>query len=83
MINMFQSIGKGAISMFISMFRQVVVVLPVAYLIGRIVGINGVWWCYPIAELITISCFIPIEFNTLKKAFEYGDSAKIIETLSK
>ena len=45
----FQGVGNGKYSLYISMLRQVVIVLPVAYLFSKI-GLSWVWWAYPIAE---------------------------------
>lgn len=45
----FQAIGRGFYSMLISMLRQLIVILPVAYLLSQI-GLPQVWYAFPIAE---------------------------------
>ena len=51
----FQAVGKGIYSMIISICRQLVVLLPVAWLIARLTNdVYAVWWCFPIAEFITL-----------------------------
>lgn len=50
----FQSLGNGVYSMVISIARQLVVILPVAYLLGRLGGLQAVWWAFPIAELVSL-----------------------------
>ncbi|MBC8571068.1 MATE family efflux transporter [Oscillospiraceae bacterium NSJ-54] len=47
----FQAIGNGFISLLISLLRQLVLILPAAYLLAKIVGtVVAVWWAFPIAE---------------------------------
>ena len=51
----FQAIGKGTYSMVLSICRQLVVLLPVAWLLARITGsVYAVWWCFPISELVSL-----------------------------
>lgn len=50
----FQALGNGVLSMIVSIARQLVVLLPVAYLLSRVGGLNAVWWAFPIAELVSV-----------------------------
>ena len=51
----FQAVGKGTYSMIISICRQLVILLPVAWLIARLTNnVYAVWWCFPIAELVAL-----------------------------
>ena len=51
----FQAVGKGTYSMIISICRQLVILLPVAWVIARLTGdVKAVWWCFPIAELVAL-----------------------------
>lgn len=50
----FQSLGNGLLSMFISVARQLVVLLPVSYLLAKSGSVNLVWWAFPIAEIVAI-----------------------------
>ena len=51
----FQAVGKGTYSMIISICRQLVILLPVAWLIARLTGdVYAVWWCFPIAEIAAL-----------------------------
>lgn len=45
-----QAMGYSYKSLIISLIRQVVVLLPAAYLLSNIAGLNGIWWAFPIAE---------------------------------
>lgn len=52
---LFQAIGKGAYSMYISLARQLVVLVPIAWLLAHFVGkVMAVWWAFPIAEVFTV-----------------------------
>ena len=50
----FQSFGYSLFSMFISIGRQLVTLLPVAYLLSLTGDVNNVWWAYPIAEFVCV-----------------------------
>ena len=51
----FQAVGKGVYSMIMSICRQLVILLPVAWLIARLTGdVKAVWWCFPAAELAAL-----------------------------
>ena len=53
--SVFQAFGKGMISMVISLMRQLVVLLPAAYLLAQTGNVNNVWWAYPLAELMSVA----------------------------
>ena len=51
----FQAVGKGVYSMIMSICRQLVVLLPVAWIIAWLTGdVFAVWWCFPIAEIAAL-----------------------------
>jgi putative MATE family efflux protein len=50
----FQSLFASHLSMIVSVTRQLVVLLPVAWLLARIGGLNLVWWSFPIAEIASV-----------------------------
>ena len=51
---LFQAIGKGSYSLYISLLRQLVIIIPLAYLLSSVWGLVGVWISFPIAELVSI-----------------------------
>ena len=56
---LFQAIGKGTYSLTISLMRQLLVVLPAAWLLARLTGrVNAVWWELPIAEGVSLCASI-------------------------
>lgn len=60
--SVFQALGNGVYSMVVSVMRQLVVLLPVAYLLSKLGEINYVWWAFPIAEIfsLTFSAFFMV-----------------------
>ena len=57
--NMFQAMGHGTYSMIISLMRQLVILIPSAWLLAKLTGQVGyVWWAFPIAELISLGAII-------------------------
>lgn len=48
----FQALGKGTFSLIISLIRQLIVILPLSYLLSRMMGMKGVWVAFPIAEIV-------------------------------
>lgn len=51
----FQAVGRGTYSMIMSLCRQLLVLLPVAWLIARLTrNVFAVWWCFPISEAVSL-----------------------------
>lgn len=61
----FQSLGNGVYSLIVSVARQLVVLLPVAYILAKIGGLTLIWWCFPIAEVMSliVTTFFLIRIN--------------------
>ena len=53
--SVFQALGNGVYSMVVSIARQLVVLLPVAFLLSKLGNVNYVWWAFPIAELMSLA----------------------------
>lgn len=51
----FQALGKGMYSLIMSVSRQLVVLLPTAYLLGKYISLNAVWLSFPIAEVASVT----------------------------
>ena len=70
----FVGLGKSKRAVFFSMFRKVVIVVPLILLLPRlpIFGVNGVFWAEPISDFIGgAACFITMYFTVYRKL---GDS---------
>lgn len=53
-ISVMQALGHGVISLIISMMRQLVVLLPAAFLFSKIWGLNAVWIAFPLSECVSL-----------------------------
>ena len=49
----FQALNHGVFSMIVSVVRQLAVLLPTAFLLSKTLGLDAVWWSFPIAELVS------------------------------
>lgn len=65
----FQAVGKGFTSMIISFLRQIIVLLPVAYILGKIGGLNLIWYAFPISESISFILLIILAKKVFSKIF--------------
>lgn len=52
--SVFQALGKGSYSMIVSICRQMLVLLPMAYLLSLSGVLEYVWWSYNIAEAVSV-----------------------------
>ncbi len=52
--SVFQALGNGVYSLVVSVARQLVVLLPVAFLLSKLGGLHAVWWAFPIAEVMSL-----------------------------
>ncbi len=52
--SLLQALGNGVLSLIISVVRQLVVLLPTAYLLSKLCDLNFVWWAFPIAEISAV-----------------------------
>jgi len=60
--NYFQSIGKAKISLFLTLLRQVIVLLPLLWILPMFWGIDGIWFASPISDFIS-TCVVFIFFR--------------------
>ena len=51
----FQALGTGLYATIVSLARQLLVLLPVAYLLSLSGRLELVWWSFPIAEMASIT----------------------------
>ena len=50
--NFFQSIGMAKISIFLSISRQMIYLLPLLVILPPLMGVDGVWWALPISDAL-------------------------------
>ncbi len=70
--SMFQALGNGILSMIVSIARQLVVLLPVAFLLSLTGNVNLIWLSFPIAEIASL---------VLSSIFLYRIYKKVIKPL--
>ena len=49
---LFEALGCGKKSLLISLIRQIVIIIPLGFILSRIWGPVGIWVCFPIAEFL-------------------------------
>ncbi len=54
--SVFQALGNGVLSLIVSVARQLVVLVPAAYILAYLGGVNAVWWSFPLAECMSVIC---------------------------
>ena len=52
--SMFQALGHGMMSLYMSVVRQLVVLLPAAFILSKVGGLNSVWIAFPVAEISSV-----------------------------
>ena len=62
-----EGLGKGTPSLLISLFRYVVVIIPIAFLLSRLFGAVGVWNAFWITEAITAIISICIYYKSITR----------------
>ncbi len=63
----FQALGNGIYSLIVSVARQLVVLIPVAYVLSKIGGLDLIWWAFPIAEVISLGVSAYLLFRIYRK----------------
>ena len=63
----FQALGNGIYSTIVSLCRQLVVLLPAAYLLSLTGQVNAVWWAFPVAELMSLTATTILFIRIYKK----------------
>lgn len=65
----FQALGNGLYSLAVSFGRQLVVLLPAAYLLSLTGNIHAVWWSFPIAEVASLALPLTFMYKINQKIF--------------
>ena len=70
----FQALGNGIYATIVSLCRQMLVLLPAAYLLSLTGEVTNVWWAYPVAEImslvVTLFFFLRIYRQKIKPMIE-------------
>ena len=76
--NYFQSIGKVKISMFLSLLRQVIILIPCMLIIPVFKGLDGVWIAGATSDLLSVMVTLIVFAKVSKKVKENNNKEKII-----
>ncbi len=63
----FEALGKGVHSLVVSLLRQLVIIPPLATVLSRVWGLNGVWAAFPVAECLAALAAVLLYRNMMKK----------------
>ena len=76
-----QALGKSIYSLFLSIGRQLVVLIPAAYLLSLSGNVDLVWWSFPIAEVMSVILAAVFLARVMKRSFSEENTG--IPTLKK
>lgn len=72
---LFQAVGKGIRSMLMSIMRQLIVILPVAFLLAKI-DLSILWYAFPISEIFALAAALLFFRDLVKHDFKKLDSVE-------
>ena len=76
----YQGLGKSQYSMYVSMTRQLIVLIPVAYLLSLSGNMDAVWFSFPIAEVASLALSILLMLRLYRKKIRPLSAEKTAET---
>ena len=72
-INMLQSINCPISSLLMSLSRQLIFLIPSAFLFEYLWQQSGIWFCYPVAEVLSVLVYLPFAIRDYRKQFAYKE----------
>lgn len=75
--NYFQSIGRVKISIFLSLLRQVIVLIPCLIIIPKFIGLTGVWTAGAVSDFLSVIVTITVLIKTSQDLKECKDVKNI------
>jgi len=76
--NYFQSIGKVKISMFLSLLRQVIILVPCLIIIPIFMGLDGVWVAGAVSDFLSVIITITVFLKVSKEAVKVKEQKRVI-----
>ena len=74
--SVFQALGHGFLSLAVSVLRQLIILLPAAFILAKVGGLGACWWAFPIAEVFSGAvCFIFIRYTFKKEIYPLYENA--------
>ena len=68
--SVFQALGNSFFSMIMSITRQLAVLLPAAYVLAHTIGLEAVWYAFPIAEVFCLVIAVIMLRHTYNKVIK-------------
>lgn len=68
--NFFQSLGMAGKAVFLSLTRQIIFMIPMLLILPPHFGLDGVWGCYPVCDMVatTVTCImLAVQLKKIKK----------------
>lgn len=65
--NFFQSMGKAKIAVILTLLRQVIILIPLLFILPKYLGLTGIWISMPISDVISAVIVVFILINHWKK----------------
>ena len=78
-----QGFSRGIASLLISALRQVIILLPLASIMGKMMGINGIWWSFLVSETVTVAFAIIYLGIAEKKELSFLASMPLEQSIAK
>ena len=72
----FQSVGKAKLAMFATLFRQVIGLIPLLYILPEFWGIEGIWLAYPLADTMSATVVLFLLIREWKRLPLLKDSSE-------
>ena len=78
--NLFQCLGMVRQSIFLSLIRQLIYLIPLLYLLPLWLGGDGIWWSFPASDVLSFVTAMIMRFSLLRKfdSLRDGDEADIL-----
>ncbi|MGN0994408.1 MAG: MATE family efflux transporter [Butyricicoccus sp.] len=67
----FQAIGRGMASLIVSVCRQLCIILPAAWILGQVFGLDAIWYAFPIAEIGSVIISFALFYRIYQKDLKY------------
>ncbi len=72
--SVFQALGNGVYSLLVSVFRQLIVILPAAWILANQFGLRAVWYSFPLAELVSLGLCTFFLFRIYQKKLKHMEN---------
>lgn len=77
--NYIQSSGKAKVAMVLSLLRQVIILIPMILILPKFLGLNGVWFAQPTADIIASAITAIVLIKEIRSYKEDNNKAKELE----